>query len=267
MSERIESQPSFIGAPAESPASAKIDFDAIRKQMEERHQASWDDLSTGRSEDMPSDLRAEHRRETAALELDRAAYERGEPLPSVVVAEMRATQPIPYREALHFRNDFEAEYGQPAIDLARKHWDEYEAHRTGNGQPGDTYADLKRRQDLEEIALGKAIDAERVAGSALTPAERAEVEQIEARWRKIEATPEFREMEANVEARIDASRIGEADDHISRRSLPAAETAIERAEAMQQAREHAFTHKPINDNSAHEQHHASAATSTAQHTF
>lgn len=267
MSDYTESQPSSIGTSVEPPASAKMDFDALRKQMEERHQASWDDLGTGRSEDMPSDLRAEHRREAAALELDRAAYGRGEPLPSVVAAELRATQPIPYREASHFRSDFEAEYGQPAIDLARKHWDEYEAHRTGNGQAGDTYADLKRRQDLEEVALGKAIDAERTPGAPLTAAERAEVEQIEARWRKIEATPEFREMEASVEAHIHASRIGDAYEDVGGPSPPTQETAIERAAAMQHAREHAFTHQPIKDSPAHEQHHASAATLTAQHTF
>jgi len=115
--------------------------------------------------------------------------------------------------------------------------------------------------------VSETTDNERVAGAPLTAAERAEVAQIEARWRKIEATPEFREMEASVEAFIADSRIGEADDHVSRRSLPAAETAIERAEAMQQAREHAFTHQPIKDSPAHEQHHASAATLTAQHTF
>lgn len=108
---------------------------------------------------------------------------------------------------------------------------------------------------------------ERVAGAPLTAAERAEVAQIEARWRKLEATPEFREMEANVEARIESSRIGEADDHVGRRSLPRAESAIERAEAMQQAREHAFTHQPIKDSPAHEQHRSSAATSTVQHTL
>ena len=115
--------------------------------------------------------------------------------------------------------------------------------------------------------MSETMGNERAAGAPLTSAERAEVAQIEARWRNIEATPEFREMEANVEARIDASRIGEADDYVGRRILPAAETAIERAEAMQHAREHAFTHQPIKDSPAHEQHHASAATSTAQHTF
>ena len=108
---------------------------------------------------------------------------------------------------------------------------------------------------------------ERVAGAPLTVAERAEVAQIEARWRKIEATPEFQGMELNFEAHIEASRIGDADDHIGRLSLPRAESAIERAEAMQQAREHAFTHQPIKDSAAHEQHRSSAATSTVQHTL
>lgn len=108
---------------------------------------------------------------------------------------------------------------------------------------------------------------ERVAGAPLTAAERAEVEQIEARWRKVEATSEFREMEARVEAHIDASRVGEGDDFVSRSPVSTPETAVERAAAMQQAREHAFTQQTVSETPAYETRRHAAATSTAEHAF
>lgn len=108
---------------------------------------------------------------------------------------------------------------------------------------------------------------ERVAGAPLTPAERAEAQQIEARWRKIEATSEFREMESRVEAHIAASRVGEANDLISKSPVSTPETAVERATAMQHAREQAFTQQVVSQTPAQETRHHAATTRTAEHGF